>query len=122
MTRPGFATFCRSARSAALAIVLSLVLAQHARAQSSPRPYRSLFGGASSGTDPNSNWFMLTTSEAYDQDVLGDVNAPIQRVFQKGGEFTELTGEINYRATVRRVQFASTAGTKFRYCSQPEQA
>jgi hypothetical protein len=42
-------------------------------------------------------------------------------VFQRGGEFTELNGEMNYRATGRRLQFASTAGTTFRYYRDQEQ-
>jgi hypothetical protein len=108
-------------RCGALAVAVWLVGAPFALAQSSPRPYRSLFGGASSGTDRDSDWLMVTMTEAYDQDVLGDVNAPIQQVFQRGGEFTELNGEMNYRATGRRLQFASTAGTTFRYYRDQEQ-
>ena len=74
-------------------------------AQTSPRPYRSLFGGSSSGSDPDADWLMVTMTEAYDQNVLGDVNQPLQKVFEQGGEFSELNAEMNYRAAGRRVQF-----------------
>jgi hypothetical protein len=105
----------RVGRCGAAVAAMLLALVPTVLAQTSPRPYRSLFGGSSSGTDRDSNWLMLTTTEAYDQDVLGDINAPIQQALQKGGEFTELNAEMNYRAMGRRVQFASTAGTTFRY-------
>jgi hypothetical protein len=99
----------------AAALALFLAAGGNAFAQTSARPYRSLFGGSSSGTDPDGDWLMLTATEAYDQNVLGDVNAPVQQVLQKGGDFTEVNAEMNYRAASRRVQFASTAGTTFRY-------
>jgi hypothetical protein len=107
-----YRSVCRC--SIAVAMLL-LVCASSAFAQSSPRPYRSLFGGSSSGADRDTDWFMLTTTEAYDQNVLGDVNAPVQQVLQKGGEYTEVNAEMNYRADGRRVQFASAGGTTFRY-------
>ncbi len=64
---------------------------------------------------------MVTATEAYDQNVLGDVNAPLQQVLQKGGEFSELTADMNYRADGRRVHFASTGGTTFRYYRDQDQ-
>jgi hypothetical protein len=99
----------------AVALAVLLFGTSTALAQTSTRPYRSLFGGSASGTDRDSNWLMVTTTEAYDQNVLGDVNAPIQEAIQKGGEFTEVSAEMNYRAVGRRVQFSSTGGTTFRY-------
>ena len=63
---------------------------------------------------------MFTATEAYDQNVLGDASAPIQQSLERGGMFTELTAEMNYRATGRRVQFASTGGTDFRYYSDQD--
>jgi hypothetical protein len=103
--------------------VLAIVVAgaSCAWAQTSTRPYRSLFGGTSSGTDRDADWLMVTMTEAYDQNVLGDLNQPIQGVLQQGGEFSELNAEMNYRADGRRVQFASTAGTTFRYYSEQRQ-
>jgi hypothetical protein len=102
-------------RCAGVALAVSLGGVSGAFAQQSARPYRSLFGGVSSGTDRDNDWMMFTITEAYDQNVLGDVNAPIQQALERGGVFTELTAEMNYRATGRRVQFASTGGTNFRY-------
>lgn len=104
-----------------MTIAVLLVGASSAFAQQSTRPYRSLFGGASSGTDRDADWLMFTTTEAYDQNVLGDANAPLQQALQRGGMFTELTGEMNYRVTGRRVEFASTAGTTFRYYQDQDQ-
>ena len=88
----------RTFRCAAAALALFLAGGANTFAQTSARPYRSLFGGTSSGTDRDGDWLMVTATEAYDQNVLGDVNAPLQQVLQKGGEFSELTADMNYRA------------------------
>jgi hypothetical protein len=115
------ASTCRVGRCGAVVWAMLLALAPAALAQTSPRPYRSLFGGASSGTERETNWFMLTATEAYDQNVLGELNQPLQPVFQKGGPFTELTGEMNYRATTSRLQLSTTGAANFRYYPSQDQ-
>ncbi len=105
----------RLASGFAIAAALVLSWPSSAFAQVSQRPYKSLFGGSASGTDRNEDWVMFTVTQAYDQDVLGDIGQPLQKALEQGGFYTELNGETNYRVTGRRVELSLNGGTTFRY-------
>lgn len=110
----------------AAAVVLMALLGSgsvFAQTRTTPRSYRSLFGGAASGDERVPSALSLTFAEAYDGNVLGEARVPLATAFQASGFFTEMTADVTYRTadTGRRVQFASSAGTNFRYYSQQDE-
>jgi hypothetical protein len=97
----------------------AVAMAQTTPAQTSSRSYRGLFGGASSGTERDPLALSLTVTEAYDQNLLGEVtSAP--SVYQLGGRFTQLSAGVRFLGSGRKVQFSSTAGTNLRYYDQQD--
>jgi hypothetical protein len=79
-----------------------------------PAQTRGVFGGAA-GRNDQSSALSLSVAEAYDSNVLGDQGGPTQSVLQQSGFYSELNARFTWRAGKQKLQFATTAGTDFRY-------
>lgn len=106
---------------AGTAAAVLLCHAASAAAQSGPgRPYRALFGGAT--TDPSMHKtldFTFSLAEAYDDNVQGEgAGGSFGSPLLKSGLYTSLAPGVTYTWTGRRASFNSTAGSNLRYYSK----
>lgn len=83
------------------------------------RPYRAVFGGASTRTDLTRTLdFTGSLGEAYDQDRLAETASPdVSQLTDSAGFYSALAGDLVFHRKGRRLETAVTGGTTARYYS-----
>lgn len=109
-----------------IAVVASFALchAASAWAQSGPgRPYRALFGGAT--TDPTMHQSLdvtLSVAQVYDDNALADSGGTRPAsALQVSGFYTSLSPGVSYKWSGRQAQFNTTIGSSLRYYAKQQE-
>jgi hypothetical protein len=80
-----------------------------------------LFGGTGSRNGGGASGLSVTVAQAYDSNIFGDSVSPTSSALQQGGFYTELVANVNVRAGNKKLQFATSAGTDFRYYNDQQE-
>jgi hypothetical protein len=83
------------------------------------RPYRALFGGASSEPELRESLDLtISASEVFDDNLLIDLTGPeVSQTLQQSGFYTTLLSDLAFRRRGERLQLAASGGVSTRYYS-----